>query len=66
MNVYLEEQLVRERMDNARAQAAQHALVQSLAPVRRPMRVTVGFALIRLGHWIAGRAPRRTWQSRVA
>jgi hypothetical protein len=64
MNAYLDEQLVRERMDEARAIAAQHALVRSLAPARRPIRVTLGFALIRAGHWVAGRGTRRTYSSR--
>jgi len=59
MNTYLDEHLVRERLDEARAFAAQQALIQSLRPVRRPMRVAVGLALIRTGHWVAGRAPRR-------
>src|SRR6266496_145810 len=59
MNTYLDEQLVRERLDEARAFAAQQALIQSLRPVRRPMRVALGLALIRTGHWVAGRAPRR-------
>ena len=59
MNPYLDEQLVRARLDEARAQAAQYALIRSLQPVRRPVRVAVGFALIRVGHWVAGRAARR-------
>ena len=65
MNMYLDEQLVKERMDEARAMAAQQALVLSLGPARRPVRVAVGHALIRIGHWIAGRAPRRTQPRRV-
>jgi hypothetical protein len=60
MNVYVDEQLVRERLDEARALAARYAMIQSLRPVRRPVRVAVGLALIRMGHWVAGRAPRRT------
>ena len=66
MNTYVEEQLVRERLDEARAFAAQQALIRSLRPARRPVRVALGMALIRTGHWVAGRAPRRTGQpSRV-
>jgi hypothetical protein len=65
MNVHLEEHMVRERIDEALAMAAQHALVQSLAPVRRPIRVAVGHALIRVGHWVAGREPRRSHTRRV-
>jgi hypothetical protein len=30
------------------------------------MRVVVGFALIKIGHWVAGRAPRRAGQPRRA
>jgi len=62
MDMYVEEQLVRARLDEARALAAQFALVRSLRPVRRPVRVALGLALIRAGHWVAGRAPRRTGQ----
>ncbi len=65
MNGYLDEQLVRERLDEVRAMAAQQALVRSFRPVRRPMRVALGLALIRVGHWLAGRAPRRSQPSRV-
>ena len=60
MNMYLDELLVRERLDEARALAAQLALVRSLRPARRPVRVAVGLALIRAGHALAGRAPDRT------
>ncbi len=59
MNVFLDELVVRERLDEARALAAQLALIRSLRPARRPVRVAVGLALIRVGHWVAGRAPRR-------
>lgn len=58
MNTHLHEQLVRERLDEARASAAQLALLRKLRPARRPLRVTVGFALIKVGHWVAGRAPK--------
>ena len=59
MNVFLDEQLVRERMEEARAMAARQALIRGLRPVPGPVRVAVGLALIRAGHWVAGRAPRR-------
>ena len=66
MNMYLDENLVRERLDEARAMAAQMALVRSLRPIRRPVRVAVGLALIRAGRWMAGRAPKRAGEpSRV-
>jgi hypothetical protein len=55
MNIYLEELLARERMREARAIAARHALVESLGPLRRPIRVAFGHALIRVGRRVAGR-----------
>ncbi len=58
MIMHLDEQLVRERLDEARALAARLALIRSLRPVRRPMRVVVGAALIKIGHWVAGQAPK--------
>lgn len=58
MNTHLHEQLVRERLDEARATAAQLALLRKLRPARRSVRVVVGFALIKVGHWVAGRAPK--------
>lgn len=64
MNAQLEEQVARQRLAEARAEAARWALLRSLRPVRRPMRVTVGFALIKAGHWVAGRAPRRVAAAR--
>jgi len=64
MNPQVEEQVVRQRLDEARAEAARQALLRDLRPARRPIRVAVGFALIRVGHWVAGRAPRRASQPR--
>ena len=66
MNPQLVEQMAMQRLDEARAEAARVALLRSLRPVRRPLRVTVGFALIKIGHWVAGRAPRRVAQPRRA
>jgi hypothetical protein len=65
MNIYLVEQLARERVAEARAWAAQDGLVQDLVPARRPIRVTLGLALIRAGHWLAGREQRNTRARRV-
>lgn len=65
MNTHLHEQLVRERLDEARATAAL-ALLRKLRPARRPVRVAVGFALIKVGHWVAGRAPRLAARPRRA
>ena len=66
MNPQVEEQVVRQRLDEARAEAARQALLRDLRPARRPIPVAVGFALIKVGHWVAGRAPRRTSQPRRA
>lgn len=52
-NEYLVECLVKERLAEARAAAARSALARSLPP-RRPVRVVLGRALIRIGHWILG------------
>jgi len=65
MNIYQDELLARERLEEARAIAARDALLRSLGPVRRPMRMVVGRALIRAGHFVAGRPPRRTQASRA-
>ena len=70
MNPQMEEQVARQRLDEARAEAARWALVRELRrelrPARHPLRVAVGFALIKVGHWVAGRAPRRAGQPRRA
>jgi hypothetical protein len=66
MNTHLHEQLARERLDEARATAAHLALVRKLRPARPPVRVTVGFALIRIGHWVAGRAAKLAARPRRA
>ena len=59
MNLQLEEHVARQRLKEARAEAARWALVRSLRPARRPARVVLGHALIKAGHWVAGRAARR-------
>ena len=66
MNPQMEEQVARQRLDEARAEAARWALIRQLRPARPPRRVVVGFALIKVGHWVAGRAPRRAGQPRRA
>ena len=66
MNQQMEEQVARQRLEEARAEAARWALIRQLRPARKPMRVVVGFALIKIGHWVAGRAPRRAGQPRRA
>ncbi|HEY7653280.1 MAG TPA: hypothetical protein VIG07_10700 [Methylomirabilota bacterium] len=59
MDTHMDLQLAKDRLAEARATAAQWALVRSLRPARRPVRVTVGLALIKIGYWLAGRTPRR-------
>jgi hypothetical protein len=66
MNPQLEEQVARQRLDEARADAARWALLRELRPARRPVRVAVGFALIKAGRWLAGRAPRQAGAPRRA
>jgi len=60
MNTYLLEHLVRARLDEARAKGASLALIRGLRPVRQPVRVLAGLALIRAGRWLARTAPRRS------
>ncbi len=59
MNTYLAEWMARERLDEARAFAARQAAIRALTPSRHPVRMAVGRALIKAGHWVAGRGPRR-------
>jgi hypothetical protein len=66
MNPQMEEQVARQRLEEARAEAARWGLIRQRRPARKPMRVVVGFALIKIGHWVAGRAPRRAGQPRRA
>jgi hypothetical protein len=63
MNMYLDELLVRDRLDDARLKAARRATVRSLRPARWPVRVSLGLALVRAGLWIAGRAAVRAEQA---
>jgi hypothetical protein len=60
MNTYLEEHLLRVRLDEARATAARVARVRRLRPVRPPVRVRAGLALIRAGRWLADSASKPT------
>lgn len=57
MNIYLDELIARERIADARAQAAQIAMLQDLPPAPRRIRMAFGRALICLGQWLAGREP---------
>ena len=53
---YAVELLVRQRLAEARALAARAALLDSVRPPRRKLRVAVGLALIRIGQGLIGRA----------
>ncbi len=57
VNEYFAEWLVRERLAEARAFAARMALIDAVRPARRPARVGLGLALIRIGQWILERVP---------
>jgi hypothetical protein len=59
MDTHQLECLARERLDEARAQAATWAMVRSLRPARQPLRVWMGLTLIRWGRWLAQRTPKR-------
>jgi len=61
MNPQLVEQVARQRLEEARAEAARWALLRQLRPAPRPVRVAVGLALIKLGHWVVGRPSIRAW-----
>ena len=58
MNEYLVEKMVGERISEMHAAALRRQLHTTVA-ARRPMRVTLGLALIRLGTWALGPAHRR-------
>ena len=56
MNYYLAEQIAKDRLNEARAMAAQARLMGSTRPTPDPQRVALGLALIRLGRALAGQA----------
>jgi len=58
MNLYFAEWLVRERLAEARSAAARSALVGAAVPARRPVRIRLGLALVRLGRRLQGSRPR--------
>jgi hypothetical protein len=53
-NEYALEVLVREKLADARATTARHALVVGARPARATLRARVGAALIALGERLAG------------
>jgi hypothetical protein len=64
MNSYLVEKLVSTRLSEMRAAAARLDLARQASP-KRPLRVALGVALIRLGHWALGPG-RRPLASRTS
>jgi hypothetical protein len=60
MNAYLAEQIVKDRLKEARAMARAARLMEAAGTGPEPLRVTVGLALIRLGRSLAGRAAKGT------
>ena len=58
MNVYLAEQISKDRLREARDLAAVARLMGSTRPAPEPLRVTIGLALIRLGRLLAGRTAK--------
>ena len=60
MNVYLAEQIAKDRLREARDMAAVARLMGDIRPAPATLRVTLGLALIRLGRSLAGRATKGT------
>ena len=59
VNYYLAEQVAKDRLNEARAMAAQARLMDAADVTPDPLRVVLGLALIRLGRALAGHAARR-------
>jgi hypothetical protein len=57
VNLYVLEALSRDRLAELRAGAEAHGCAQAAARARRPIRVSLGLALIRLGTWATGSHP---------
>jgi hypothetical protein len=54
MNDYVMNTIVRQRLDDIRADARRAVLAAALTPPRQPLRVTLGLTLVRLGRWLLG------------
>jgi len=66
INYYLAEQIGKDRLDEARAMAAQSRLMGSTRPTPDPLRVALGLALIRLGRALAGQTVKNATRPRRA
>lgn len=62
LNAHLEEWMARDRMAEARAQAAVQTALRQAGIGSPPLRVSIGLALIGLGRWVAGTTGRRASQ----
>ncbi len=60
LDAYLVSTIVEQRLDEARAEAERQRLI---AELKMPFNVTVGHALIRLGHRLANGVPARVQPS---
>lgn len=58
MNYHLAEQIAKDRLNEARAMAAQARLLDAAPASPDPLRVALGLALIRLGRSLAGQAAK--------
>jgi hypothetical protein len=64
MNDYTIGHMVRARLDDLRAEAAVRNAAAVARPASRPLRVTLGLALIRLGRLAVGDDRRRSFAPR--
>ena len=54
MDDYYVMEMTRQRLSELRSEARRHALAAAVRPARRPVRVVLGLALIRLGRLTRG------------
>lgn len=59
MNVYSLELMARQQIAERHADAARLEMLRAAAPPRRPLRIAIGLALIRLGNRALGPTHRR-------
>lgn len=59
MNLYALEVMVHQQIAERHAGAVSYELARAATTPRRPLRVAVGLALIRLGTWTLGSTHRR-------
>lgn len=59
MNIYSLELMARQQIAERHASAARLEMLRAAAPPRRPLRIAIGLALIRLGNRALGPTHRR-------